>query len=163
MGEMIIKILRWFIKEAKLPRACWFIFSGGVLFVLVMLGLRIHDSQDILINATEKFQIAVRAHERAERAHKQAQEVKNHAYELHKQAQKQREQIRDKMDQKLTEIINLLERTKNDLGPEVFASEAASLPPNFFTELLKRRHSAQERIETTQMDLRRYKKELSEK
>ena len=162
MGEIVVKILKYFITKVRLPRIAWVFIVGGVLFCLGSLGLKIYQSDEILINATDRFSMAVNAHERAQEAQQHAQQIKDQAYELHKQAQKEREEMKDEINKRLTEVIDLLENMKGRLKKESIVG-TLMLPPDRLRDIAERNQAVQQRIETAQMDLRGFKEAWTKK
>jgi hypothetical protein len=108
MGDIFISIFKWLVKEARLPRFVWLFIGAGLAFLLVAFGIRIMTAQEFLFGASEKFNIAVRAQERALATQEKAQE-------LYEAARREREQIRTEIDKRFDELIERMERAKSKL------------------------------------------------
>ena len=156
MGEIVIKLFKYLITQVKLPRIAWVFIAGGVLFCLTMFGVKIYQSDDILINATDKFQVAVQVHE-------EAHQVKDRAHKLHKQAQQEREEMKEEINQRLNEVIEILERMKGKLHHECNLPELHMLSPDKIRGIVKGSEKVQERISAAQMDLRGFKESWAKK
>lgn len=144
MGEIALTILKWLVKEARLPRFVWLFIGAGLTFLMVCFGIRIMTAKEFLFGASEKFGIAIRAQERALATQERAQE-------LYEAARLEREQIRAEIDQKFDDLIERMERAKK----RIVGSEVATFsnPP---------KHRLVESISAAQMDLSSMRKAIRE-
>lgn len=120
MGEIFISILKWLVKEARLPRFVWLFIMLAVVFLFVCAGYRVLTAKELLFGATDKFEIAVRAQERALQTQEKAQE-------LFENAQRERAEIRAEMDKRFDDLINRLEQAKRKLRDRPLAGPPSRL------------------------------------
>lgn len=113
MGHIAVAVLKWLVKEARLPRFVWLFIGLGLAFLMVCAGIRIMTATEFLFGASEKFSVAVRAQERALATQEKAQE-------LYEAARTEREAIRSEIDRRFDELIERMEKAKANLrDPEV--------------------------------------------
>lgn len=156
MGEIVIKLFKYLITQVRLPRIAWVFIVGGILFCLSMFGVKIYQSDEILVNATDKFQLAVNVHEKAH-------QVKDQAHELHKQAQQEREEMREEINQRLNEVIELLDDLKWKVHHERTRADIRLMPPERLKELIQSNEKVTDRISAAQMDLKGFRASWAKK
>lgn len=133
MGDIFVAVLKWLVKEARLPRFVWILLVTGVLFIAACIGIRILTSDEIVIS---KLQMANRAQERAIDAQEKAQAA-------FAKAQEERERMRTEINSRIDGLVEWLEKEKKRLrsGVSIFSGD----PP---------RRAMEDRISAVQMDLR---------
>jgi hypothetical protein len=66
MGQIVVEVLKYLVKEARLPRAVWFLFAGGITFILVAIGVRILGAKEIAVDAADRYHLSIVAQRQVE-------------------------------------------------------------------------------------------------